>query len=120
METRWNYCQVCDLVEKCIHGKYYGTVMNDIPLDAYNPELNLTEGYRGMSCHGFDAGKTISDYIKSIETENTGGHCMVDVIKLTSGFVITLNDECLVVWEKMQDWIDNEEGTEFMVVYFGK
>ena len=49
------------------------------------------------------------EFIASIHTDQTGGMCMVDIVVLRSGQVITLNDECLVVWPSLQAWEDSFE-----------
>jgi len=50
-----------------------------------------------------------AEYVASIHTDQTGGMCMVDIITLRSGQVITLNDECLVVWPSLKSWEDSFE-----------
>ena len=50
-----------------------------------------------------------TEYVASIHTGQTGGMCMVDIVVLRSGQVITLNDECLVVWPSLQAWEDSFE-----------
>ena len=50
-----------------------------------------------------------TEYVASIHTEQTGGMCMVDIVVLRSGQVITLTDECLVVWPSLQAWEDSFE-----------
>lgn len=50
-----------------------------------------------------------TEYVASIHTHQTGGMCMVDIVVLRSGQVITLNDECLVVWPSLQAWEDSFE-----------
>lgn len=44
------------------------------------------------------------EYIKSTETVNTGGGCMVDLIYLQDGRVIGLNDECAVLYASITDF----------------
>ena len=51
-----------------------------------------------------------NDYVKSIDTYFTGGGCTVDVITLTSGQVISLNDECLVVHDNYDQMLKNFDG----------
>lgn len=46
------------------------------------------------------------EYIVKIETLNTGGGCMVDVIHLPDGRVIGINDECAVLYANMNDFFD--------------
>ena len=50
-----------------------------------------------------------TEYVASIHPNQTGGMCMVDIVVLRSGQVITLNDECLVVWPSLQAWEDSFE-----------
>jgi hypothetical protein len=45
-------------------------------------------------------------YIGKIETVNTGGGCMVDIITLWDGRVIGLNDECCVFYNDMDEFWD--------------
>ena len=46
------------------------------------------------------------EYIMKIETLNTGGGTMVDVIHLPDGRVIGINDECAVLYASMDDFFD--------------
>ena len=43
-------------------------------------------------------------YIESIFTENTGGGCMVDFIQLDNGKIIALNDECICIYNSLNDF----------------
>lgn len=38
-----------------------------------------------------------SSWIKAIETEQTGGGCMVDTVTLTNGIVLSLTDESVII-----------------------
>lgn len=70
-------------------------------------------------------------YISKITTENTGGGCMVDFIYLSDGRVMTLNDECVCIFESVQDfyseknlaiaaaWIPRKQEKKF-VAYWGR
>jgi hypothetical protein len=51
-------------------------------------------------------GETMTNfaYIKEITTENTGGGCMVDFVHLHDGRVIGLNDECVVLYQNMDEF----------------
>lgn len=51
-----------------------------------------------------------STYIDSIKTENTGGGCMVDFIRLEGGRVIVLNDEYISVYESEQAFWNATDG----------
>ena len=59
-----------------------------------------------------------TECIASIHTEQTGGFCMVDVVVLRSGQVLTLNDEIVVLWPSLQAWEDSFDtgalGTAFI------
>lgn len=48
-----------------------------------------------------------NEYVTKIETVNTGGNCLVDIITLWDGRVITLNDECLCVFKNEQAFYDD-------------
>ena len=48
-----------------------------------------------------------TEYVASIHTDQTGGMCMVDIVVLRSGQVITLNDECLYVWPSLDAWYES-------------
>ena len=45
-------------------------------------------------------------FIKAVTTENTGGGCMVDFVLLYNGQVLGLNDECVVLYDNMEDFWD--------------
>lgn len=49
-------------------------------------------------------------FIKKVWTENTGGGCMVDMIELEDGRVIGINEECVVLYESMDQFY--EAGSE--------
>ena len=48
-----------------------------------------------------------TEFVASIHTDQTGGMCMVDIITLRSGQVITLNDESLCVWPSIDAWYES-------------
>lgn len=50
-------------------------------------------------------------YITKIETVNTGGGCMVDLLTLSDGRVIGINDECVALYESM-DTFDSGDSIE--------
>lgn len=43
-------------------------------------------------------------YIDRIESENTGGHCMVDFVILKDGRVLGINDEYVCLYKSMDDF----------------
>jgi len=47
-------------------------------------------------------------FIKSIETMNTGGGCMVDMLILEDGRVIALNDEICALYPSMQEFSEGD------------
>jgi len=53
------------------------------------------------------------DNITKIETENTGGGTMVDILTLWNGRVIVVNDECIGVYPSKEDFynavVDDDE-----------
>jgi hypothetical protein len=51
-------------------------------------------------------------YIQKIETVNTGGGCMVDLLYLHDGRVIGLNDECAVLYESLDSFFNDGEGID--------
>ena len=51
----------------------------------------------------------IMEYIQKIDTVNTGGGCMVDLIHLHDGRVIGLNDECAVLYESLDAFFNDGE-----------
>jgi hypothetical protein len=58
-----------------------------------------------------------NEYVREVITENTGGGCMVDYIKLKNGRVIGISDECVVLYESeeaAQDGIHHDND----VIYF--
>jgi hypothetical protein len=44
------------------------------------------------------------EFIRDIQTENTGGGCMVDVITLKSGKVVTISGDAVAVWPSAAAW----------------
>ena len=51
-----------------------------------------------------------TEFVASIHTDQTGGLCMVDVITLRSGKVLTISDECVVAWSSVSAWDNGSEG----------
>ena len=45
-----------------------------------------------------------TEFIASIHTDQTGGLCMVDVVTLRSGKVLTITDECIIAWPSLSAW----------------
>lgn len=45
-----------------------------------------------------------TEFIASIHTDQTGGLCMVDVVTLRSGKVLTITDECVIAWPSLSAW----------------
>ena len=50
-------------------------------------------------------------FITSTETVHTGGNCMVDILTMSDGRVITVTDECIVVNANIEEFW-NSEGTD--------
>ncbi len=48
-------------------------------------------------------------YVTKVETENTGGGSMVDFIYLSDGRVMTLNDECVCIFESAEDFYAEDD-----------
>jgi len=53
-------------------------------------------------------------YITKIETVNTGGGCMVDLLTLSDGRVIGINDECVALYESINKF---DSGDSIEVLY---
>jgi len=51
-------------------------------------------------------------YVTKIETENTGGGCMVDFVTLWDGRVIAINDEMLCMYESLKHFWDSVDSGE--------
>lgn len=49
-------------------------------------------------------------FIKSVETVNTGGGCMVDLVTLESGQVLCVDDEYVVLYKSKADFEDFARG----------
>jgi hypothetical protein len=49
---------------------------------------------------------TSLNYIDSVFTENTGGGSMVDFVQLKDGRILGINDECVVLFESIDDFYD--------------
>lgn len=50
-------------------------------------------------------------YIDSMETYDSGGHCMIDFVHLKDGKVLGINDECIVLYPSMEAF-ETHDGTE--------
>jgi len=50
---------------------------------------------------------TSLNYIDRVFTENTGGGSMVDFVQLKDGRILALNDECVVLFESIDDFYDS-------------
>lgn len=61
-----------------------------------------------------------NEFVTKIETVNTGGGCMVDIVHLWDGRVITLNDECLCVFKSESAFWDDQGESAEISHYFGK
>lgn len=48
-------------------------------------------------------------HIEGIETINTGGNMMVDLVTLKSGQVVGIGDDFIVLYEDMKDAISGED-----------
>ena len=49
------------------------------------------------------------EYIKKVDSMNTGGGCIVDFVHLRDGRVIGINDESLVVYRSMEEYTDGDD-----------
>lgn len=47
-------------------------------------------------------------WTKSIETWNSGGYVMLDVIKLKSGQFLLISDECVCKYESWEEFMGDE------------
>ena len=47
-------------------------------------------------------------YIVDVNTEFTGGNCPVDFVTLKDGRVLGISDDCVVLYQDMQDYWDME------------
>jgi hypothetical protein len=43
-------------------------------------------------------------YVKKVDTQNTGGGCMVDIVHLENGHVLGINDEYVCLYESERDF----------------
>lgn len=63
--------------------------------------------------HFPDEGAPESDELSHIDqtySENTGGGCMVDVLVLKSGKVISISDDSVAVWPSLSHWQNSDTG----------
>lgn len=49
-----------------------------------------------------------TQFIDNVTSENTGGGCHVDFVTLKDGRVLGINEECVVLYESMDDFWDCE------------
>jgi len=55
--------------------------------------------------------------IKSIETVNTGGDMMVDLITLKSGKVVSIGIDFIVLYEDMKDFMYGDSDKEREIIF---
>lgn len=48
------------------------------------------------------------DHIKRVFSENTGGNCSVDFVQLNDGRIVGINEECIVLYESLDDFYNCE------------
>ena len=48
------------------------------------------------------------EFITKMETANTGGHCMVDILHLSNGLILAMNDECIAFYRSVDDFWDDD------------
>jgi hypothetical protein len=48
------------------------------------------------------------DYISHLSCMESGGNCSVDFVHLKDGRVLGINDECVVLYSSMQDFLGFE------------
>lgn len=58
------------------------------------------------------------NYIKSVFTENTGGGCMVDFIELDTGKIIALTDECVCVYNSIDEFYQCTDNSPLNAYFF--
>ena len=46
-------------------------------------------------------------HIKEIETHNSGGNCMIDLLHLNDGRVIGVSSDCIVVYDSIDHFMNN-------------
>jgi len=51
---------------------------------------------------------------KKVETQNTGGNVMVDLVFLKSGKIIGITDDSIALYESLEDW-ENSDVTDLMI-----
>ena len=44
------------------------------------------------------------DHIKRVFSENNGGNCSVDFVELNDGRIVGINEECIVLYESLEDF----------------
>jgi hypothetical protein len=49
-----------------------------------------------------------AEFIESIETWNSGGNIMLDVIKLKSGKILIISDECVCKYDSIEEFNGDE------------
>ncbi len=79
--------------------------LNGDPPFAIDEEGNRG-GYPALPSHGWR--------VKEARCDQTGGMCMVDVYTFENDYVLTLNEECAVLHERMYDW--DEGGEDYVRV----
>lgn len=52
----------------------------------------------------------MNEYVTNVETVDTGGHVKVDIVHLKSGQIVTVTDDCIVVWKSLEDYEKSFDG----------
>jgi hypothetical protein len=46
------------------------------------------------------------NYVKKIFSENTGGNCMVDMVELNDGRILSITDDCVILFDSLDAFYD--------------
>lgn len=67
---------------------------------------------RGVQFASNQKGRKMA-HIESMETQDTGGHCLVDILNLPNGKILAISDEYAGLYESLDGMYENEPVTGF-------
>lgn len=74
-----------------------GGALNDAGIDLWNKAWDSVRPELGRR-------RAALTYVTRAETYNSGGNCMIDFIHLHNGRVLGISDDCVVLYQSMEDF----------------
>ena len=60
------------------------------------------------------------EFISNTETINTGGGCYVDCLTLSNNQVLCVNDECMSLYNTLDDFLEDDGTKSIFHFYLGR